>query len=105
MYSEDILAVVDCLELELYDINPEMCANGMGYKYITNGCCDVVTFCEHCIYCSETDSEDDIKDAGGFMSFLIQERDRFIDMLIKVKNTTICCGGNSEKPLNIYVKS
>ena len=86
MYSEDILAVINCLESELCDIDPELCANGMGYKYITNGYCDVVTFCEHCIYCSETDSEDDIEDTGGFKEYLIQQRDRFIDMLAKVRS-------------------
>jgi len=81
----DIIAVVNCLESELYDINPELCENGMGYSFSTNGCVDVVTFCEHCIYCSEVDSEEDIEKAGGFKEFLIQERNEFIDMLIKVK--------------------
>lgn len=85
MYSEDILAVVNCLESELYDIDSHLCENGMGYQYITNGNFDVITFCEHCIYCSEFDSEEDIESAGGFKEFLIQQRDKFIDMLIKVK--------------------
>lgn len=85
MNQIDILGVVEDLEAELYEIDSDLCENGMGYKYITNGYFDVVMFCEHCLYCSETDSEEDIEDAGGFKEYLIQQRDRFIDMLVKVK--------------------
>lgn len=85
MYSQDIISIVEELGAELYDISSELCENGMEYQYITNGYFDAVTFCEHCIYCSETDSEEDIESAGGFKEFLIQKRNEFIDMLVKVK--------------------
>jgi hypothetical protein len=86
MNQTDIIEVVEGLEAELYDIDSDLIQNGMGYKYITNGYCDAVTFCEHCIYCSEYDSEEDIEAAGGFKEYLIKQRDRFIDMLVKMRS-------------------
>jgi len=80
-----IIQTVEELGAELYDISPELCENGMGYAFTTNGYVDIVTFCEHCIYCSELNSIDEIESAGGFKNYLIQQRDRFIDMLAKVK--------------------
>jgi hypothetical protein len=101
MNQTDIIETVEELEIELYDLNHELSDNGMGYQYITNGMFDSVTFCEQCIYCSETDSETDIEKAGGFKEYLIQQRDRFIDMLVKVKeeNVTNVYSGSGEQPL------
>lgn len=86
MKPEEIISVVEELGAELYDICPELCESGVDYSYTTNGSYDAVDFCGQSLYCSEWDSEDDIEDAGGFKEFLIQERDRFIDMLVKVKS-------------------
>ena len=85
MNQIDIINTVEELEIELYDLNHELSDNGMGYAYTTNGMFDAVTFCEQCIYCSEADSETDIEKAGGFKEYLIQQRNRFIDMLVNVK--------------------
>ena len=85
MNQLEIIQTIEELETELCDINIDLYTNGMGYAFTTNGCVDVVTFCEHCIYCSDYDSEEDIESAGGFKNYLIQQRDRFIDMLVKVK--------------------
>lgn len=85
MKSQDFIDAVEELEIELYNLNPELSENGMGYQYITNGMFDAVTFCEHCIYCSETDSKEDIEEAGGLKEYLIQQRNRFIDMLNVIK--------------------
>lgn len=90
MKPEEIISIVEELNSDLYDICPELCESGVGYTYTTSGYFDAVDFCNQSLYCSERDGEDDVEDAGGFKEFLIQERDRFIDELVKVKEGKIC---------------
>lgn len=81
----DMLEIIGELNDELFGKSPELYENGLCYAYISTGWVDVITFCEHCIYSSELNSIDEIESAGGFKNYLIQQRDRFIDMLVKVK--------------------
>ena len=94
MKSQDMIYIVEDLEQELYDKDPAfyekvLSDTEIGFIYSSNGWSDAVTFCGHCLYCSEVNSEDEIEEAGGFKKFLIQERDKFIDMLVKVKENNI----------------
>jgi len=85
MKQIDILYMVEDLNDELCNLSPELYDDGSCYNFVSTGWVDVVTFCDHCLYCSEVDSEEDIKNAGGFKEYLIQQRDRFIDLLVKMK--------------------
>lgn len=86
MYQVNILSTVEELNAELCDVCPELYDNGICFEFISTGWVDSVVFCDHCLYCSEFTSEEEIDDAGGFKEFLIRERNSFINMLIKAKS-------------------
>ncbi len=82
MKPEEIINVVDELNGELPE---EMYENGLGYYFSTNGFVDLVKFCDWVVYCSEENSEDEVEETGGLMQFILQEKNRYIDILLKVR--------------------
>ncbi len=87
MKQIDILNIVEELNNDLYDVSPELYNNGLSYDFLSNGWVNIVRFCDYCLYNSEMDSEEDVDNAGGLKNYIIQQKDKFIDMLVKVKST------------------
>lgn len=82
MESERIVKIVNDLNNNLSE---EMYDNELGYDYLTNGFIDLIKFCDWTVYNSEDNSEDDIEEAGGLREFIMQEKNKYIDMLLKVR--------------------
>ncbi len=80
MEHEEMIEVVE----ELNETIPfELWDNGIEYDYSTNGDVQIIRFCSFVVYCSEEHLEDEIEEAGGLKEFVIQEKNRYINMISK----------------------
>jgi len=83
MRSENIIKVIEDLN---QDLPEELYENGIIYDYTTNGFVEIIRFADYEICHSDMNTEEEIEEVGGLKQFLVQQKDKFIDMLIKVKS-------------------